>query len=247
MRHENKVAVITGAGQGLGLATAERFLREGARVVIGEENAEACAYGVAKLAAGDRVHAVQMDISDEPAVRRLIDEAVAAFGRIDFMINNAGMTIRGPLEGVTLEHWNRVVGVNLTGAFLCSKYAAPHLADAGGAIVNISSTRALMSEAHDIPYSAAKAGLLGLTRALANEWAGKGINVNAIAPGYFATDNTQALRDDPERNAAILARIPAGRWGRPDDLAGAAVFLASDAAAYVHGSVLAVDGGWLAR
>jgi len=167
---------------------------------------------------------------------------------VDILVNNAGITVRSPALEVTPHDWHRVLQVNLNSVFtLCQQAAREMLPRGRGKIINIASMMSFQGGIQIAAYTASKGAVAQLTKLLANEWAGQGINVNAIAPGYIATDLTRALREDTERNPAILARIPAGRWGRPDDLAGAAVFLASRASDYVHGHVLAVDGGWLAR
>ena len=178
-----------------------------------------------------------------------MEAAVANFGRIDILVNNAGIIRRQDAIDFTEADWDAVMDVNLKSAFFLSQAAArTMLADGrGGRIIMIASLLSFQGGIRIPSYTASKSGLAGITRLLACEWAARGINVNAIAPGYFVTNNTEALRNDPERSEQILARIPAGRWGQPDDIGGAAVFLASPAADYVHGAVLPVDGGWLAR
>jgi 2-deoxy-D-gluconate 3-dehydrogenase len=178
-----------------------------------------------------------------------VQEAVAHFGRLDILVNNAGMLRRAAALDFTEADWDAVLDVNLKAAFFLSQALARHLIGAGrgGKIVNVASLLSLQGGIRVASYTASKSALAGVTRLLANEWAARGINVNAIAPGYFATDITADLRADPERNRDILVRIPAGRWGKPPDVGGAAVFLASQAADYVHGAILPVDGGWLAR
>jgi 2-deoxy-D-gluconate 3-dehydrogenase len=167
---------------------------------------------------------------------------------VDILVNNAGTIVRAPATEHTDEAWNHVLAVDLVSPFVLARELGREMVDRGqGKIIFLASMLSFQGGINVVSYTAAKSGVAGITRALANEWAGRGVNVNAIAPGYIATDNTQALQDDPVRDAAIISRIPAGRWGRPADIAGAAVFLASSAADYVHGTVLAVDGGWLAR
>jgi 2-deoxy-D-gluconate 3-dehydrogenase len=241
-------ALVTGANTGLGQAIAIALAHAGADIAaVGRRPPDETEQAV--LAAGRRCQWVQASLDSADGVGEIVAAVERGLGPVDILVNNAGTIRRTDALEFTAEDWDAVMGVNLrTTFFLSQAVARSMVADARpGRIINIASMLSFQGGVRVASYTASKSGLLGLTRALANEWAGKGINVNAIAPGYFATDNTQALRDDAERNAAILARIPAGRWGRPDDLAGAAVFLASDAAAYVHGSVLAVDGGWLAR
>ncbi len=188
-------------------------------------------------------------VGARPEHAAIVQEAVAHFGRLDILVNNAGMLRRAAALDFTEADWDAVLDVNLKAAFFLSQALARHLIGAGrgGKIVNVASLLSLQGGIRVASYTASKSALAGVTRLLANEWAARGINVNAIAPGYFATDITADLRADPERNRDILVRIPAGRWGKPPDVGGAAVFLASQAADYVHGAILPVDGGWLAR
>jgi 2-deoxy-D-gluconate 3-dehydrogenase len=191
---------------------------------------------------------VKADLASTKPVPQIVRAALAAFSRLDILVNNAGTIRRADAIEFSESDWDEVIDVNLKSAFFLSQAAARHMVEAGGGkIINIASMLSFQGGIRVASYTASKSGIAGLTKLLANEWAAKGINVNAIAPGYFETNNTQALRDDPVRSRDILARIPAGRWGKPSDLAGAAIFLASDASNYVHGSIIAVDGGWLAR
>jgi 2-deoxy-D-gluconate 3-dehydrogenase len=192
---------------------------------------------------------VQADMSSSADVARVIDEAVAQAGAVDILVNNAGMIRRAEALELTEDDWDSVLDVNLKSVFFLSQAAARWMLGRGrgGKIINIASLLSFQGGIRVASYTASKSGLGGITKILANEWAPKGINVNAIAPGYIATKNTRALQQDESRNREITARIPAGRWGRPDDIGGAAVFLASEAARYVHGIILPVDGGWLAR
>jgi len=224
-RLDGRTAIVTGASRGLGAAMADALEEAGAKVI--------------------RASSANADLADRSAVASLLDDA----GDADILVNNAGIIRRADLLEYSDDDWDDVIEVNLRAVFALSRDFARRLAarKSGGRIINIASMLSFQGGIRVVAYAAAKSGILGLTRALANELAPLGINVNAIAPGYMATDNTQALRDDPVRSRDILARIPAGRWGTPDDLKGAVVFLASPAAAYVHGAVLAVDGGWLAR
>jgi 2-deoxy-D-gluconate 3-dehydrogenase len=179
----------------------------------------------------------------------LVERTIAEFGAIDILVNNAGVIRRAPAAEYPAEFWDELIAVNLTAVFRLSQLAGGHMLERGkgGKILNIASLLAFQGGILVPAYAAAKGGVAQLTKALANEWASKGINVNAIAPGYMATDNTETLRNDPVRSRQILDRIPAGRWGAADDITGAAIFLCSSASDYVHGHILAVDGGWLAR
>jgi 2-deoxy-D-gluconate 3-dehydrogenase len=200
-------------------------------------------------AAGRRLEFVRADLRDSKACAGLVADTVRLFGRIDVLVNNAGIIRRNDALEFTETDWDEVLDVNLKSVFFLSTAAARAMLErrAAGKIINIASMLSFQGGVRVASYTASKSGVAGLTKLLANEWGSRGINVNAIAPGYFATNNTTALRADERRNAEILARIPAGRWGEPEDLAGAAVFLASPASDYVHGVILPVDGGWLAR
>lgn len=243
-----RVALVTGANTGLGQAIAVALARAGADIVAaGRSAAGETAAQVA--AAGRSFHFVPADFAQGAAAMQQVADAAQAWrGRLDILVNNAGTIHRADSLEVTEDDWDRVVDTNLKAPFFLSQAAAFHMArQGGGKIINIASMLSFQGGLRVPAYAASKSAIAGLTRALANEWAQANINVNAIAPGYFETNNTAPLRDDPVRAPSILARIPAGRWGRPDDLAGAAVFLASHASNYVHGIVLPVDGGWLAR
>ncbi|HQN51877.1 MAG TPA: 2-dehydro-3-deoxy-D-gluconate 5-dehydrogenase KduD, partial [Phenylobacterium sp.] len=200
-------------------------------------------------ALGRRFVAISADLSSMEPIGRVLDETVAAFGGVDILVNNAGIIRRNDALEFTEDDWDAVMDVNLkTTFFLTQAVAKQMLAQGrGGKIINVASMLSYQGGIRVASYTASKSGLAGITKLLANEWAAKGINVNAIAPGYFATNNTEALRADEGRTRDIMARIPAGRWGEPSDLGGAAVFLASAASDYVHGTLLPVDGGWLAR
>jgi 2-deoxy-D-gluconate 3-dehydrogenase len=242
-----RVALVTGANTGLGQAIAVALAEAGADIVVaGRSDPSDTAARV--RAAGRRFHALQIDMEQAGQVGVLVEQTIAAFGRLDILVNNAGIIRRDDAADVTEADWDAVVDTNLKSVFFLSQAAARHmLAKGGGKIINIASLLSFQGGIRVPAYAASKSGVAGLTHALANEWAARGINVNAIAPGYFDTSNTAALRGDAMRAPQILARIPAGRWGQPSDLAGAAVFLASAASDYVHGVVLPVDGGWLAR
>ncbi len=246
---EGKVALVTGAGAGIGTAIAKGLARAGADVLCHARSAdEASAASAAIRELGRRSLPLAADLGDRAAQDDLIARAAAGFGRIDILINNAGLIRRAPAVDYTDDDWDLLLEVNLSAPFrLARGIGKLMVAQGGGRIVNIASLLAFQGGILVPAYAASKGGIAQLTKALANEWAPKGVNVNAIAPGYIATNNTAALRADPVRSRQILERIPAGRWGEPDDIAGAAVFLCSEAARYVTGHVLAVDGGWLAR
>ncbi len=242
-----RTALVTGANTGLGQGIAIALAQAGADIVAaGRSPADDTAAQVRAL--GRRFLDVRADLSTTAPVRDVVDAAVALNGRLDIVVNNAGIIRRADSLEVDEADWDAVIDTNLKSVFFLAQAAARHMAaHGGGKIVNIASLLSFQGGIRVPAYAASKSAVAGLTRALANEWAAQGINVNAIAPGYFDTNNTAALRADPVREPAILARIPAGRWGQPGDLAGAAVFLASRASDYVHGIVLPVDGGWLAR
>jgi len=248
-RLDGAAALVTGASAGLGAAMAVALAEAGADVAA-HGNTRSPSDTCARVhSLGRRAAALTGDLADRATSGRLVDDAVSQLGRLDILINNAGTIHRTPAAEVTDEDWDRVIEINLTSAFRLARAAGRHmLASArGGRIINIVSLLSFQGGIRVPAYTAAKSGLAQLTKALANEWAPGGVNVNAIAPGYMETDNTIALRADAVRSRQILERIPAGRWGAPADVAGAAVFLASPAASYVHGHVLVVDGGWMGR
>lgn len=243
-----RTAIVTGANTGIGQGIALALAEAGARVVgVGRSAMDETRALVEQ--AGGRFHAVAADLATIEPVGRIVAEAVAAGGQADILVNNAGIIRRADPLDFSEQDWDDVINVNLKTTFFLAQAFARHAVarGGGGKIVNIASVLSFQGGIRVPPYTASKHGVVGLTRLLANEWAARGINVNAIAPGYCETNNTRAIRDDPDRNAAILARIPAGRWGAPAEIGGAAVFLASRAADYCHGSILTVDGGWLAR
>lgn len=244
---EGRVAVVTGANTGIGQGIALALARAGADIVAAGRTApDETAQGV--LAEGRRFHAVDADLASLEPVERIVGEAVERFGRLDILVNNAGIIRRADALDFTEVDWDAVLNVNLKSVFfLAQACARVMVSQGGGKIVNIASMLSFQGGIRVSSYTASKSGVAGLTKLMANEWAAKGINVNAIAPGYFATNNTEALRNDESRSREILGRIPAGRWGAPDDIGGAAVFLCSSAADYIHGVTLPVDGGWLAR
>ena len=242
-----RVAVVTGANTGIGQAIAIALAQAGADVaLVGRTPAEDTAAAIRDL--GRRGLIVSADLSSIEPVQRIVDETVAGLGGLDILVNNAGIIRRADAVDFTEADWDAVVDTNLKSVFFLCQAAGRHMIAKGkGRIINIASMLTFQGGIRVPSYTASKSGIGGLTKLLANEWAKHGLSVNAIAPGYIATNNTAALQADDARNAAILERIPAGRWGHAADLGGAAVFLASDAAAYVQGHILAVDGGWLAR
>lgn len=242
-----KVAIVTGANTGIGQGIAVALANAGADVaLVARSDASETAALIGK--AGRRVAIIKADLSTIEPCQRIIDETLSTLGRLDVLVNNAGIIRRNDALDFTEDDWDAVMDTNLKTLFFLSQAAAGHMASAGGgSIINIASMLTFQGGIRVASYTASKSGVGGLTKLLANEWASKNITVNAIAPGYIATNNTAALQADETRNRQILERIPAGRWGQPSDLGGAAVFLASDAARYVQGHILAVDGGWLAR
>jgi 2-deoxy-D-gluconate 3-dehydrogenase len=245
---DGKVALVTGASAGLGQAIA---------LALGEAGADVACHGnsrtpdstcetIAQL--GRRTLPVTGDLEDRETANHLIEATLREFGRLDILINNAGTIRRAPAVEFSDADWDTVIAVNLSSVFKLSQLAAKPMLERGrGKIVNIASLLSFQGGITVPAYAASKGGVAQLTKALANEWAAKGINVNAIAPGYMRTDNTLALQRDETRNRQILERIPAGRWGEPVDLAGAAVYLASPASDYIHGHILVADGGWMGR
>ena len=242
-----RVAAVTGANTGIGRAIAEALAGAGADIAaIGRSDPAETLAAVNSL--GRRGVWIKADFGAKPDYSALIGEVVGKLGGLHILVNNAGTIRRNDSIDFTEADWDSVIDVNLKSVFFLSQAAARHMIPAGGGkIINIASMLSFQGGIRVPSYTASKSGLAGLTKLLANEWALSGINVNAIAPGYFATNNTTALQADVKRNAEILGRIPAGRWGDPKDLGGAAVFLASSAANYVQGIILPVDGGWLAR
>jgi 2-deoxy-D-gluconate 3-dehydrogenase len=244
---DGRLAMVTGAGSGIGRAIALGLAGAGADLLLLSERDNLAPVAEEATALGAAVTTELVDLSDRPA-RRAAAERLLDAHAVDVLVNNAGLIRRAPATEFPDEDWYEVVEVNLHAAFeLCRAAGRRMVARGSGKIVNVASLLSFQGGLLVSSYAASKHALAGLTRALANEWAAHGVNVNAIAPGYVATATTAALRSDPARNGEILARIPAGRWAEPEDIAGAAVFLASPAADYVHGHVLAVDGGWLSR
>jgi 2-dehydro-3-deoxy-D-gluconate 5-dehydrogenase len=240
---KDKKAIVTGGTTGLGYAIAEALVEAGARVAIVGHSAR-----LEKAAAELQAVPLKADLSQPAEVETIVPRALQQLGGLDILVNNAGTQIRHPSEEFPLEDWRKVMAVNLDAVFILCQAAGRHmLAHGGGKIINIASVQSLVAGWNIPAYTASKGGVAQLTKALANEWAGRGINVNAIAPGYIQTEMTAALVNNPEREPAILARMPAGRWGKPADLQGAVVFLASKASDFIHGAIIPVDGGYLAR
>lgn len=243
-----KTAVVTGANTGLGQAIALSLADAGARVVlVGRSAPDETEAKI--VAAGGEAAVVMADLSRGEIATEVIEKSEQALGPVDILVNNAGIIRREDALQFSESDWDDVMATNLKVPFFLAQAAARSMAagERPGKIINIASLLSLQGGIRVASYTASKSGLAGLTRLLANEWASLGINVNAIVPGYFATNNTAALRQDDQRNRQILERIPAGRWGDPEDLGGAAVFLASRASDYVHGTLLPVDGGWMGR
>ncbi|HDG1680497.1 2-dehydro-3-deoxy-D-gluconate 5-dehydrogenase KduD [Kluyvera ascorbata] len=245
---QGKVALVTGCDKGLGQGMALGLAEAGCDIVsvsrrVPQETAEKVA------ALGRRLYAIQADLSQAESIADIVPAAVAAAGRIDILVNNAGTIRREDALTFSEKDWDEVMNLNIKSVFFLSQAVARQFMKQGdgGKIINIASMLSFQGGIRVPSYTASKSGVLGITRLLANEWAQHQINVNAIAPGYMATNNTQQLREDAERSKAILDRIPAGRWGSPDDLKGPVVFLASSASDYINGYTIAVDGGWLAR
>lgn len=246
---DGKIALVTGASRGLGEAIAIALAEAGAGIVSLSRHPEGEAAAQIR-ALGRCYHTIPRDLQTAtvPELDAAVQEAVSLAGRLDILANNAGVILRGTAVDFSEADWDATLQINLKAVYFLSQAAARiMMQNGGGKIINIASLLSFQGGIRVPAYSAAKHGIMGITRAMGNEWAAKGINVNAIVPGYIETDATAALRNDPERNQEILSRIPAGRWGKPADLQGAVVFLASDAAHYVHGAALTVDGGWRAR
>lgn len=244
---DGRTAIVTGANTGIGQAIAVALAAAGAKIAaVGRSPMDETASMI--VGGPGRFHAIRADLSETANLQTVIDETRSWSGAIDILVNNAGIIRRNDALDFTEDDWDAVIDTNLKSAFFLSQAAARHMVARGsGKIVNIASLLSFQGGIRIASYTAAKSGLAGLTKLLACEWAARGINVNAVAPGYVVTGNTKALRDDPARYKAILDRIPAGRWAAPEDIAGAVVFLSSPAADYVHGVTLPVDGGWLAR
>ena len=244
-----KSALVTGASSGIGQAIAIAVAEAGAKVAVHCRNVGKSPDTISEIEnnGGSAVEVVG-DMADTSAPQSVFDQAIGQFGRVDILINNSGTIRRAPAVDFSIEDWQAVIDVNLTSVFRLSQIAGRQMIEnGGGKIVNIASLLSFQGGINVPAYTASKSALAGLTKALANEWAKHNVNVNAIAPGYIATKNTEALQADETRNRQILERIPAGRWGKPEDIAGAAIFLSSSASDYLNGHILTVDGGWLGR
>lgn len=247
-RLDGKTALVTGAASGLGAAIAMAMAEAGAQVACHGNRRAADETAAAIVKAGGKAKAFRADLSTKTGAEELFAAVTAGCGPVDILVNNAGMIYREAAEDYSIEEWERVLQVNLTSVFrLCQLAGRGMLERKRGKIINIASLLAFQGGIRVPAYAASKGAVAQVTKALSNEWAGRGVQVNAIAPGYMRTENTKALQADETRNRQILERIPAGRWGDPEDLTGAAVFLASAASDYVTGEVLTVDGGWMAR
>jgi 2-deoxy-D-gluconate 3-dehydrogenase len=242
-----KVALVTGGNGGIGLGMAKGLAQAGAQVIVAARNAAKSAAAVEALrAAGSDSFALEADVTNEAQVAQLFDALEARCGRLDILINNAGTTVRKPVDQLALAEWNQVMDTNLTSAFLCCKAAFPHLKKSGGGkIINIGSMMSIFGAPYAPAYGASKGGIVQLTRAMAASWAADGIQVNAVLPGWIQTELTDGARAQvPGLNERVIARTAAGRWGQPQDLAGVAVFLASSASDFITGTAIPVDGGY---
>ena len=244
-----KTALVTGCRRGIGFAMAEGLAEAGADIIGISASLEAGSEIQQQVESlGRRFAPYQCDLRETDKVKALIDTVIAEQGVPDILVNNAGTIRRAPAAEHPDEFWDEVITINLNAQFLFAKGFGSRMIERGSGKIIFTASLLTFQGGINVPgYAASKGGIGQLTKALANEWAGKGVNVNAIAPGYIATDNTEALRNDPARSEQILARIPAGRWGDPEDFKGPTVFLASEASRYVHGDILVVDGGWMAR
>lgn len=245
---EGKVAIVTGASRGLGQGIAVGLASAGADIVgVGSGEMPETEKLVKEL--GRKFYSIKANLISQEPINQIVEETIKVFGKVDILVNNAGIIRREDSLEFNEQDWDDVININLKTTFFLSQAVAKQFVaqKTGGKIINIASMLSYQGGIRVPSYTASKSGVMGITKGMANEWAAYNINVNAIAPGYMATDNTAQLRADSDRNRSIEERIPAGRWGTPEDLAGAAVYLASEAANYVNGFTLAVDGGWLAR
>jgi len=248
-RIDGKVAWITGGTKGLGFQFANTLASVGANIVINSRHADEAEAAAAKVAEahGVKAYGAAVDVTQFDDVQAFVDGVIKDFGSLDILVNNAGVNVREPTVDLSVEEWQRVVDINLTGPFICSKAVAPNmLKNKWGRIINLSSILGQVGLAARPPYTATKGGLILLTKTQALEWATSGVTVNAICPGPFATDMNKALLDDPEKYKAFVAKIPMGRWGELNELDGAIIYLASKASSYTTGTTLTVDGGWTA-
>lgn len=244
-----KTAIVTGGNKGIGMGMAIGLAQAGADIIVASRSIEEGSdVEKAVRALGRKFKFYKLDAADRDSVYTFANEVLQANERIDILVNNAGTIMRKPAAEHPDEYWDNVLSINLDTPFILAREFGKHMIEKGGGKIIFTCSLLSFQGGINVPgYAASKGALASLVKALANEWASKNLNVNGIAPGYIATDNTQALRDDPERSASILGRIPAERWGTPEDFAGPAVFLASDAGNYVNGTILTVDGGWMGR
>ncbi|EAQ50283.1 MULTISPECIES: SDR family NAD(P)-dependent oxidoreductase [Leeuwenhoekiella] len=247
---EGKTALVTGCKRGIGFAMAEALAEAGADILGVSASLETSGSAIEKavLATGKKFTGYQCDFSDRKSLYAFIEKVKSENSKIDILVNNAGTILRAPAAEHSDEYWDKVIEVNQNAQFILSRELGKEMVKRGSGKIIFTASLLTFQGGITVPGYAASKGAIGqLTMALSNEWAGKGVQVNAIAPGYIATDNTEALRDDPDRSASILARIPAGRWGKPEDFKGPIIFLASPASDYMSGTVMTVDGGWMGR
>ena len=247
---EGKTALVTGCKRGIGFAMAEALAEAGADILGVSASLETSGSAIEKavLATGKKFTGYQCDFSDRKSLYAFIEKVKSENSKIDILVNNAGTILRAPAAEHSDEYWDKVIEVNQNAQFILSRELGKEMEKRGSGKIIFTASLLTFQGGITVPGYAASKGAIGqLTMALSNEWAGKGVQVNAIAPGYIATDNTEALRDDPDRSASILARIPAGRWGKPEDFKGPIIFLASPASDYMSGTVMTVDGGWMGR